>query len=439
MESKTKYLITELIKIKRSKKVLSTDQINFIISEYSSNKIPDYQMSSLLMAIFLNGLNKQETLDLTNAMLNSGQVIDFNNKQNFYVDKHSSGGIGDKTSMILASIVACFPHIKVPMISGRGLGHTGGTLDKLDSIPNFNTQISTEEFKKNVEDIGLSIMGQTKEICPADKKIYSLRDVTATVESLPLICASIMSKKLAEGIDGLVLDIKVGSGAFMKNMKDAVQLAKGLKSIGLMANKKMSVLITNMDQPLGRYCGNVLEIRECIDILQNRNFKSCEDTRSLSIRLAAEMIFLSGRYKSLDQCIKLCEEKIINGEAYNKFNQLVKAHGGSLEELPFPKHNVLIGTPKAGYIQKINTEQIGLLNILLKAGRAKSDDQLDYTAGIEIKFKIGDKVSEKDILFVLYGNDLDLLKTYKNYLFETNSVIIGSKKVTKPKLVIKKV
>lgn len=432
-------LFSELIKIKRSKKSLSTEQINYIIDQYTKELVPDYQMASMLMAIFLNSLNNQETLDLTNAMLNSGKTIDFNDSNSFFVDKHSSGGIGDKTSMILSSIVACFPNIKVPMISGRGLGHTGGTLDKLDSIPGFKTQITTDEFKKNVNDIGFSIMGQTSEICPADKKIYSLRDVTGTIESLPLICASIMSKKLAEGIDGLVLDIKVGSGAFMKTMPEALSLAKGLKNIGLMANKKMSVIITNMNQPLGRYCGNILEIKECIDILKNRDFKSCQDTRELSIRLAAEMIFLSGHFKNLNECLKLCEQKLVNGEAYRKFEQLVIAHGGSLDELPEPKHSLLISSPENGYIKSFNAEQFGLLNIQLKAGRSKSDDQLDYTSGIEIKAKIGDKVSNKDILFVLYGNDLKLLKEHKNYLFETKAISFSKKKVNKPKLVLKKV
>jgi pyrimidine-nucleoside phosphorylase len=433
------YLMTELIKIKRSKKALTKEQIDWLIQEYSKESIPDYQMASLLMAIYLNGMNNSETHHLTQSMLHSGEVISFNNPKNFYVDKHSSGGIGDKTSMILSSIVACFDGIKVPMISGRGLGHTGGTLDKLESIPEFNIQIEPEKFKSLVNEVGALIIGQTKNICPADKKIYALRDVTSTVESLPLICASIMSKKLAEGIDGLVLDIKVGSGAFMKNLKDATALAQGLKHIGVMANKKMIVLITNMNQPLGKYSGNSLEIKECLEILENNKDRLYQDTRELSIILAAEMIFLSGKFKTLKQCVELCEEKISNGEALSKFKEIILAQDGKIELLPKSKYSISITSPKSGYVSEVNAENFGLLNILLKAGRAKSDDILDYTSGIELKFKIGDKIKKGQEILILHGSDLSLLKQHQDYLFENNSIILKSKPVKKLKLIIQKI
>lgn len=438
------YLFSELIKIKRSKKTLTEDQINFIIQEYSNEKIPDYQMASLLMAIFLNGLNHKETAWLTKAMLNSGITINFNNPKTFYVDKHSSGGVGDKTSMILSSIVACMPDVKVPMISGRGLGHTGGTLDKLESIPNFHTRMDVDNFKSIVNKVGAAIVGQTSDICPADKKIYSLRDVTGTIESLPLICASIMSKKLAEGIDGLVLDIKCGSGAFMKNIKDAQKLAKGLKSIGLLSGKKMSVLITNMEQPLGRFCGNALEIKECIEIMSNRefivdNYDLYYECRELSLQLAAEMIYLSGKFKSLKESYIECERILKSGEALNKFKEIVKSQGGNIEGLPSPKYSVHVKSDQSGYVHSFDTEQVGICGIYLKAGRAKAEDELDYTAGIEFRKKIGQKVSANEVLFILHGSDEALLKSQVDFLKKT--ITIKSKKVPRKsisKLILQK-
>lgn len=435
------YLFSELIKIKRSKKSLTEDQVKFMIREYSSGNIPDYQMSSMLMAIFLNGLNKKETLWLTQAMLHSGITIDFKNKKTFYVDKHSSGGVGDKTSMILSSIVACFPNIKVPMISGRGLGHTGGTLDKLESIPHFHTRMDEDNFKSIVNKVGAAIIGQTKDICPADKKMYSLRDVTSTIESLPLICASIMSKKLAEGINGLVLDIKCGSGAFMKKMSDATQLAEGLKSIGVLSGKKMSVLITNMNQPLGRFSGNSLEIFECVEILSNKkylinNIDMYDDCRTLSLILASEMIYLSGRFKNLKEAYKQCEQKLVSGEALIKFKQIVGAQGGNLDLLPEAKYSLTVKSTTNGYIKSFNTEQIGICGIYIKAGRAKAEDTLDYTAGIEFIHKIGDHVAKDEPLFIMYGSSLELLKEHSESLLKT--VEFSSQKVTPPKLILKR-
>lgn len=435
------YLFSELIKIKRSKKELSEKQIQFMINEYSLGNIPDYQMASMLMAIFLNGLNKKETLFLTQAMLKSGKEIVFDDN-NFYVDKHSSGGVGDKTSIILTSIVACVEGVKVPMISGRGLGHTGGTLDKLESIPGFVTRIEIDKFKENVKNVGASIIGQTSDICPADKKMYALRDVTGTIESLPLICASIMSKKLAEGINGLVLDVKCGSGAFMKNMKDAENLAKGLKNIGLGAKKKMSVLITDMNQPLGRYAGNSLEIIECIDIMKNKKHivdgrDMYQDTRELSVRLAAEMLLLAKAVKNLDEGIKKSESILKSGEAFNKFRKIIVAHLGFINMIEKPKYSVEVLANKSGFLESFNTEQIGLCGILLKAGREKESDQIDPTSGIEFFKKIGDKVSKGQVIFKLWSSDKALLKKHKDYLSEAFS--LSSKKVSPPSLIIKKI
>jgi len=297
------FLPAEIIKAKRNGEVLSAEDINEFIQGYAQGAIPDYQMSALLMAIFFRSMNKEETLALTKAMLYSGETVDFSSVPGFKIDKHSTGGVGDKTSLILGPIVAA-AGVPVPMISGRGLGHTGGTLDKLESIPGFNTQKSLEEFVQLVRENLICFIGQTKEICPADKKIYALRDVTATVESLPLICASIMSKKLAEGIDGLVLDVKHGSGAFMKTLENAEELAVNLMTIARGYGKKVSALLTNMDQPLGRYAGNSLEVEECVAIMKNESFIGpagydlYEDTRELSLRLSSQMLFLAGAGKS---------------------------------------------------------------------------------------------------------------------------------------------
>jgi pyrimidine-nucleoside phosphorylase len=327
------------------------------------------------------------------------------------------------------------------MIAGRGLGHTGGTLDKLESIPGFNTQLTLEQFKETVLHYRFSLIGQTKDICPADKKIYALRDVTATIESLPLICASIMSKKLAEGIDGLVLDVKFGSGAFMKDAAQAEELARRLMSIAQGSGKKVAALLTNMDQPLGRYAGNSLEIDECVAILKNERFTSLngkdayEDTRELSLQLSAYMLWLGGSCKSVEDAYHLAQVALGSGRAYEKFQELCRSQSGRLNELPKPKQRHEVFASESGYIAKMNTETIGVVGIQIKAGRAVASDVIEPTAGIEFHFKVGDKVEKGQPLFTLFGSDLNLLQSVEKTL---RGSVTMSETETKPQPLILK-
>ena len=396
-------LATEVIKSKRAGNALSGEEILFFIDGYTRGDIPDYQMSSLLMAIFLNGMNSQETIELTQTMLDSGTRIDFNNL--FPVDKHSTGGVGDKTSLILAPIVAACG-VPVPMMSGRGLGHTGGTLDKLESIPGFNVSLDLKDFQKMVTEVGLSFIGQTENICPADKKIYSLRDVTATVESLPLICASIMSKKIAEGIKGLVLDVKVGSGAFMKTLNDAKALAEGLIAIGQGHDINTQAVISNMDQPLGRFVGNSLEIGECLSILERKSFmgyshKEFNDTETLSLELSSLMI-ATGLSINLTEARSKAKEALDSGKAFEKFQQVCQKQGGDLNKLPLPRKSIEVTATSAGFMQSMNSEKIGLAGICLGAGRRLLSDVIDPTTGIEICKKIGEQVQPGNTLYKIH-------------------------------------
>ncbi len=396
-------LATQVIKTKRSGQNLSKKEIEFIIEGYTKGEIPDYQMSALLMAIFLNGMEDEETIELTQAMINSGTQLKFEDR--IAVDKHSTGGVGDKTSLILAPIVAACG-VPVPMMSGRGLGHTGGTLDKLESIPGFNVNLDLDTFKKQVNKLNLSFIGQTDNICPADKKIYSLRDVTATVESLPLICASIMSKKIAEGIRGLVLDVKMGSGAFMKNLDDARALARGLTTIGEGHGLKTMAMITDMNQPLGRFVGNAVEIGECLSILKRqsflgRDYKSFSDTEELSIELAARMIaigldidFESGKRKAV--------EALDSGKAFECFESVCQEQGGSLESIEYPESSTTLVSEKEGYFSQVDGEQVGIAGICMGAGRRVITDKINPLSGIEIHKKIGDEVKSGEAIFTLY-------------------------------------
>ncbi len=434
------FLPAEIIKAKRNGQELSYEDINEFILGYARGSIPDYQMSALLMAIYFKGMGTEETLSLTKAMLHSGEVVDFSSVPGFKVDKHSTGGVGDKTSLILGPIVAA-AGVPVPMISGRGLGHTGGTLDKLESIPGFNTQKSLTEFVKLVREHLICFIGQTKEICPADKKIYALRDVTATVESLPLICASIMSKKIAEGIDGLVLDVKFGSGAFMKTPEKAEELAMNLMAIAKGYNKKVTALLTNMDQPLGRFAGNSVEVEECVAIMKNETFIGphgydlYEDTRELSLQLSAQMLWLSGKGASPSESYEIAKEMLVSGKAFEKFKELCIIHGGDLQNLPKPQCRIEIVSDKSGFVQSFNTESIGIAGILIKAGRAQTSDVIAPTAGIEFHAKIGDQVNVGDTLFTLCGNDNALLKSAVPML--KSAIIISLPKITKPSLILK--
>ncbi|NQZ01408.1 MAG: thymidine phosphorylase [Bdellovibrionales bacterium] len=400
-------IAAELIRKKRFNKALTEAEIDWLVQSYATGELPDYQMAALAMAICFNGMSPNETFWLTRSMMNSGVVLDFSQYHPGVVDKHSTGGVGDKTSLILAPLVAG-AGVKVPMIAGRGLGHTGGTLDKLESIPGFNVNLSLDDLKQNVEKHGFSIIGQTAEICPADKKLYALRDVTGTVDSLPLICGSIMSKKLAEGLSALVLDVKWGSGAFMKNQKDAHELATALKSIGEHQGVKTHALITSMNQPLGAYIGNALEVVECVEIMSSKTREVngtdlYEDTRELTLQLAAEMLFAGNACSSPEEGYEKASEILRSGRALENFEKMVEFQGGKLSEFQHQsrlKH--IVTSSEAGFVNGFEVEALGLASLQLGAGRKTSADKIDPFAGIEVHKKIGDKVEEGEALFTLY-------------------------------------
>ena len=427
----------ELIKKKRDGKSFSTDEINFLINHYTTGHIPDYQFSALLMAIFLKGMTASETAALTNSMLSSGKIINLSSIKGYKVDKHSTGGVGDKTSLIIAPIVAS-AGVYVPMISGRGLGHTGGTLDKLESIPGFRTDLSLSESKKVLKKCGSVLIGQTKEIAPADKLIYSLRDVTATVESIPLITASIMSKKLAEGIDGLVLDIKTGSGAFMKSQKDSIRLTNSLIQTAKSFNKKVIAFITDMNQPLGNYIGNWLEVYESIRVL---NGKIKNDLYALSIKLAGAMIYLGKKAKSLQEGERIAKQKIENGEALRKFLEIVYLQGGNVnyiinpEKYPRSKFVKKVHFVKNGFIYEMNTYQIGMASLELGAGRRTKDNVIDHKAGIILYKKIGDDVKNGDIICELHSDSNSKITLAEQMIIE--SLKFSKTKPSIPKLIKK--
>lgn len=398
------FIPAELIKRKRDGRPLSGDEIEFFIGAYTSNKIPDYQMSALLMAIFFQGMNHDETLALTRSMLESGASVDTSSIPGFKVDKHSTGGVGDKTSLILGPIVAA-AGVPVPMISGRGLGHTGGTLDKLESIPGFQINQSLDFFVQQVRRSGICFIGQTPEICPADRKIYALRDVTATVESLPLICASILSKKLAEGIDGLVLDVKVGNGAFMRDIGQARELAILLMEVARGYGKKISALLTDMSQPLGRFAGNAHEVRECLSIMKGERHPLQDDTRALSLRLAGEMLWIAGAAESPEAGDSLATTTLESGRALEKFLEMCHLQGGRPEEIRTADQTKTVTATASGFIAEMDTEGIGYAGILLGAGRQLSTDRIQHDAGIEFHVKVGSEVQQGDPIFTIHCDD----------------------------------
>lgn len=427
-------LAREIIKKKRNKLELTVEEIEFFILGYTRGEIPDYQMSALLMAIYFNGMSATESVALTKTMLHSGITVDTKSIAGFKVDKHSTGGVGDKTSLILGPIVAA-AGIYVPMISGRGLGHTGGTLDKLESIPGFNTQLSLTKFVELTKKIGTCFIGQTVDICPADKKIYALRDVTATIESLPLICASIMSKKIAEGIDGLVLDVKYGTGAFMKTVPQAKELALALMEIGRSYGKKVSALLTSMDQPLGRFSGNSLEIFECVQIMKNQKFIAASgrdlytDTRELSLQLSAHMIFLSGKTDSISSAYNLAVEMLTSGRALDVFERMCIAQGGNLSGLPIAKQKFEMKASVAGYVSFFDVEKMGLGGIILRAGRRVSSDILNLSAGIEFHKQLGDAVTIGDLIFTIHGDEPELFEAAQKMLSSSYEISLQKPKV----------
>lgn len=395
----------DIIHKKRNGGELSGEEIKFFVKGYTDGSIPDYQAAAFCMAVYFRGMTAKETSALTLAMAESGDQIDLSGIDGFTVDKHSTGGVGDKTSLIVAPIVAACGG-KVAKMSGRGLGHTGGTVDKLESIPGFKTELMPDDFIKQVNDIGLCIVGQTGELAPADKKLYALRDVTATVESVPLIASSIMSKKLAAGSKGIVLDVKCGSGAFMKTYEDAKLLAEKMTAIGQRAGRKTVALITNMDIPLGRAVGNALEVKEAVKILKN---EQKDELYEVSVALAAHMLSLVNS-KDIYECEKMIRLAIENGSALEKLKEAVDAQGGDISYIDdtskFIDASVCIEykAEKSGYINKIDAQKIGRASVLLGAGREKKDDVIDFGAGIYLCKKTGDEVRKGDTVARLYTN-----------------------------------
>lgn len=414
----------EIIAAKRDCKELSRQEIEFIIDGVTKGTIPDYQISAWLMAILLNGMSEDEKHFLTQAMLHSGDVVDLSEITGIKVDKHSTGGVGDKVSIILAPIVAA-AGVAVPMISGRGLGHTGGTLDKLESIPGFRIDYNIEQYKKIISEIGVCLIGQTKEIAPADKKIYALRDVTATIESIPLISASIMSKKLAEGINALVLDVKTGQGAFMPDYEKSEELAKSLIGIGEKAGKNTVAYITNMNQPLGNAVGNWLEIKECIESLQGNG---PSDLMELTHQLSGAMIYLGCKAVSIDEGVLISKKMILSGKAWEKFLQIVKRQQGDVEMVKNPdnypkaKFSGKILAATKGYVCAVNALEVGRSAVVLGAGRIKTEDLIDPAAGIILHKKIGDPVEKGTTLMTIYTEKENTIKTISTRLFNAFSI-----------------
>ena len=396
----------DIIKNKRDNKELTKEEIEFFVKGYTDGSIPDYQASALTLAIFFNGMTEKETATLTLAMANSGDTVDLSDFGNKTVDKHSTGGVGDKTTLIVAPIVASLGCI-IAKMSGRGLGHTGGTVDKLESIEGFNTSLSPEEFFTQVKNTNIAVIGQTGNLTPADKKLYSLRDVTATVDSIPLIASSIMSKKLAAGSHTIVLDVKCGSGAFMKTPDDAKALAEEMVKIGKNNGRNMAAIITDMNTPLGKNIGNSLEVIEAIEILKGNG---AEDLKFVACALASEIVSLSKNITA-EEANELVENAILSGEAFKKLKEWISHQGGNEEwiENPdnFPKAEFKedIIAEKDCYISSMNAEEIGVTSVILGAGREKKDDIIDFTAGIILNKKTGDKVTKGDIIATLYTNN----------------------------------
>jgi pyrimidine-nucleoside phosphorylase len=427
----------EIISKKKDNIELSPEEISYFINNYTSGEIPDYQMSALLMAIYLQGMTSAETNALTQTMLKSGEIVDLSEIPGIKVDKHSTGGVGDKVSIILAPIVAA-AGVPVPMISGRGLGHSGGTLDKLESIPGFRVDYSIEEYKQKIEKIGVCLIGQTATLAPADKKIYALRDVTATVQSIPLICASIMSKKLAEGIDALVLDVKCGKGAFMQELSQAENLAKSLINIGEDAGKPTVAFITDMNNPLGNTVGNWLEIVECIECL---NGKGPADLMEVTHKLCGAMIYLGGKAESIDEGVIISQRMILEGLAWNKFCEIVTEQEGDInylinpEKYAPPVYSKDILAEFEGWIESIEALQVGLSAVKLGAGRLKSTDIIDPKAGIILHKKTGDSVSPGEKILTLYTDKSEILDEIADEL--QRAILINPNKTQPPNMVLK--
>jgi pyrimidine-nucleoside phosphorylase len=394
----------DLILRKRGGEELSVEEIQYLINGYTTGEIPDYQIAAFLMATYFTGMTDRELSSFTDVMMASGEVLDLSDIPGVKVDKHSTGGVGDKTSLICAPIAAA-AGVVVPMISGRGLGHTGGTLDKLESIPGFRTDLTIDQFRGQLAEMGLAFMGQSEEIAPADKRLYALRDVTGTVEAISLIASSIMSKKMAEGLDALVLDVKVGHGAFMKKQVEARRLAQAMVGIGRRLDKKVQALITDMNQPLGYAVGNALEVMEVSQTLQKAG---PADLTRLSLELSARMIYLGKVTATLDEARKVAEDKLMDGSAYRKFKQVVEAQGGNpqaldrFELLPNATGMREILSPRAGFVSAIMAEDIGRASQMMGAGRSRKEDAIDPAVGVILEVKAGEKVEAGSVLCRLY-------------------------------------
>ncbi|NLW40229.1 MAG: pyrimidine-nucleoside phosphorylase [Tissierellia bacterium] len=425
--------IYDIIKNKRDKRELTTAEIEYFIENYTNGKIPDYQASALLMAIYFNKMNKRETLDLTKAMINSGDTVDLSRIQGVKVDKHSTGGVGDTVTLVVGPMVAAcgVPFVKM---SGRGLGHTGGTLDKLESIRGFRVELDEEEFIRNSNEINICICSQTANIAPADKKLYALRDVTATVEDLSLIASSVMSKKLAIGSNAIILDVKIGSGAFMKDLDDAIQLAKAMVDIGDGYGRETIAVLSNMDEPLGKAVGNALEVKEAIETLKGQG---PEDLFELSLLLGSKLLVLANKVENEEEGKKMLIDAVESGAAYEKFKELVKYQGGDLNQiedlnlLPKAEHVIEVRSKKEGYVKSLNAEEVGKCALMLGAGRENMESIIDYSAGIVLKKKVDDEVNKGDVLAEIHCNDIDMAKKVEEHLHEIYKIGAKNQEVKK--------
>lgn len=413
----------DLIEKKKCGQTLSTEEIKWMITEYVDGNIPDYQMSAFLMSVYFKGMTDEELTALTESMAHSGDTVDLSAINGIKADKHSTGGVGDKTTLIIAPIVAACG-IKIAKMSGRGLGHTGGTIDKLESIPGFRVSIPNQEFFDIVNKVGISVIGQSGNLAPADKKLYALRDVTATVDSIPLIAASIMSKKLAAGSDCILLDVKTGSGAFMKSIEDSITLAQKMVNIGTRAGRKIAALITNMDIPLGNAIGNSLEVVEAVNVLQGHG---PEDLTKVSLELAANMLYIAGK-GTMEECKEQAKAAIANGTAIEKLKDMVRAQGGDVAVIEdtnnFKKAEYYyeVIARESGTITHINTEEVGIASVALGAGRETKESEIDYQAGIILHKKTGDTVQVGDTLATLYTSSFDSVKEAERMLIEAYTI-----------------
>jgi pyrimidine-nucleoside phosphorylase len=418
----------DLIQRKRDGEELDSGEISFLVDGYTRGDIPDYQMSAFLMAVFFAGMTDREVSTLTDCMIRSGETVDLSDVKGVKVDKHSTGGVGDKTSLIVAPLAAA-AGVVVPMMSGRALGHTGGTLDKLEAIPGFRTDLTVDQTRAQLNELGLVFIGQSDHVAPADGKLYALRDVTATVESIALIASSIMSKKLAEGLDALVLDVKVGSGAFIKKQVDARRLAQMMVGIGRRVDKRVQALITDMNQPLGYAVGNALEVMEVSQTLMNQG---PPDLTRLSLELAARMIFLGKVSPTLEDARQLAENRLVDGSGYRKFKQVIQAQGGNpqaldkFELLPNATGMREITSPRAGYVSAIEAADIGRASTLMGAGRERKDDRIDPAVGVILEVKVGEKVDAGSVLCRLYY-------TNEEHVEEASELVEGAFRVSSQK------